>query len=328
MGDYSDLHDTAVSLLSPVTNFSDETLSSAAFLLCTILTVVLFLTSHLVPWRYLFLVGGNAAIMANNPTIQAFFKTLANDLAKEGEEQAMIVSRGTDGAADALGASVPENPSAAMSLLGSLADISLDTFPEEREVEVFELQYRSSDSYTESHWEHILFSPVPYDPLSPSRIAGDRPRGCRFFEDVGPPAGWAWKNKKWELDLDCREWVVERMITGVGFESASNLDDGGESSDEVGGWVWDLPFTSQTQGEDQILGALGLENLTPEPKTPQKMSAEKPKKGKGKSTVRDFEVQSVGPQGMGDWRRRRWVRVVKRVGVSSGKKNKTPEEEQ
>lgn len=328
MGDYADLHDAAVSVLSPVTNFSDETLSSAAFLLCTILTVVLFLTAHLVPWRYLLLVGGNAAVMANNPTIQAFFKTLMHDLAKEGEEQALIPPGGADGAADAVGASVPETPSAAMSLLGSLADISLDTFPEEREVEVFELQYRSSESYTESHWEHILFSPVPYDPLSPSRIAGDRPRGCRFFEDVRPPPGWGWKSKKWELDLDCREWVVERMITGVGFESHSNQEYGGGSSDEVGGWVWDLPLTSQPRGEDQLLDALGHENMTPESKMPQNVNVDKAKKGKGKSTVRDFEERSVGPLGMGDWRRRRWVRVVNRIGVRSETKKKMPETEQ
>lgn len=331
MGDYADLYDTAVSLLSPVTNFSDETLSSAAFLLCAILTLTLFLTAHLVPWRYLLLVGGNAAIMANNPNIQAFFRTLARDLAEEGKEQDLVAKSTADGAADAaeaLGASMPETPSAAMSILGSLADISLDTFPEEREVEVFELQYRSFE-YSDSHWDHILFSPMPYDPLSPARIAGDRPRGCRFFEDVRPPPGWAWKSKKWQLDLDCREWVVERMITGVGFESPGNLEDGGQANDEVGGWVWDLPLSSQPRGEDELLNVLGHGDLDSEEKSPSRVDAEKSKsKGKAKGTVRDFEERSIGPQSMGDWRRRRWVRVVNRVGVRPSKRKKLPETEE
>lgn len=327
MGDYADLHDTAVSLLSPVTNFSDETLSSATFLLCALLTLTLFLTAHLVPWRYILLVGGNAAVMANNPTIQAFFRTLVHDLAEEGKEQALVAPSTADGAADALGSSMPETPSAAMSVLGSLADISLDTFPEEREVEVFELQYRSSE-YSDSHWDHILFSAMPYDPLSPARIAGDRPRGCRFFEDVRPPPGWAWKSKKWELDLDCREWVVERMITGVGFESPGNLDDGGQANDEVGGWVWDLPLGTQPRAEDELLNMLGHEDLSSEPKASPKVGSDKPKsKGKGKNTVRDFE-ERVGPHGMGDWRRRRWVRVVNRVGVRPAKRKKLPDTEE
>lgn len=328
MGDFSDLHDSTISMFSPITDFADEYLSSTTFLLCAIIAVALIPAAHLLPWRYILLVGGNAALLSNNPTIKGFFKTLARDLAEEGANQNLAIPSTGDGTADALGLQMPSTPSAAMSLLGSLADISLDTYPEEREVEVFELQYRSPESYSEPQWDHFLFSPMPYDPLSPSRIAGDRPRGCRFFEDVRPPAGWAWKSKRWELDMDCREWVVERMITGVGFESTGSLEEGGEASGEVGGWVWDLPFASSSQDENEVLTPLGHEELASDPMSAPK-THEKPKsKGKGKKAVRDFEERSVGPHGMGDWRRRRWVRVVNRVSAPAVKrKNKSSEAE-
>ncbi|RMJ23511.1 integral peroxisomal membrane peroxin [Aspergillus sp. HF37] len=234
MGDFSDMHDSTITMFSPITDFADENLSSTTFLLLTLVAIALFPTAHLLPWRYILLVGGNVAILSNNPTIQSFFRILARDLAEEGRHRAVVAPPGMDGAGDPLGLSMPSTPSAAMSLLGSLADISLDTYPEEREVEIFELQYRSPESHAESDWDHFLFSSMPYDPLSPSRIAGDRPRGCRFFEDVRPPPGWAWKSKRWELDMDCREWVVERMITGVGLESSGSLEEGGEASEEVG----------------------------------------------------------------------------------------------
>jgi hypothetical protein len=325
MGDFSDMHDSTITMFSPITDFADENLSSTTFLLLTLVAIALFPTAHLLPWRYILLVGGNVAILSNNPTIQTFFRILARDLAEEGRDRAVVAPPSMDGAGDALGLSMPSTPSAAMSLLGSLADISLDTYPEEREVEIFELQYRSPESHAESDWDHFLFSSMPYDPLSPSRIAGDRPRGCRFFEDVRPPPGWAWKSKRWELDMDCREWVVERMITGVGLESSGSLEEGGEASEEVGGWVWDLPLSPPPEGEDEVLTPLGHEELTSELKDQPKVQEKSKSKGKKKTAVRDFEERSVGPHGMGDWRRRRWVRVVHRISTPDAKrKNKYP----
>ena len=51
------------------------------------------------------------------------------------------------------------------------ADIDLNDLAENRQVEIFELQKYHVYSDT---WEPWLFSPSPYDPLSPSRIAGAR----------------------------------------------------------------------------------------------------------------------------------------------------------
>lgn len=317
MADFANLHDTLVALLSPPTNFSDETLSSALFLFLSIITVALFLTSHLLPWRFIFLVGGNAAVIAGHPAVQGFLSQVTGQEPKKADPtSSKSPSKGKP--------SMPPSLSSAGSFLGSLANISLDAYPEEREVEIFELQYRSLSPYaTNSEWETVLFSPTPYDPLSPSRIAGDRPRGCRFFEDVQPPPGWAWKGKKWELDLECREWVVERMITGVGFEvPPGSSDDEGSSAgvnEEVGGWVWDLPLASTSQAgldDDEFrqmtYGDLNLSRT--------KAAAADQKKGKAKgnrnSQGRDWEESSVAQtQGMGEWRRRRWVRMVHRVSV-------------
>ncbi|KAI9368174.1 Peroxin/Dysferlin domain-containing protein [Aspergillus egyptiacus] len=297
MADFSDLHDSAVSALAPLTNFSNEKLSSAVFLSCTLLTAVLFLTSHLVPWRYLLLVGGNASILSKHPNIQEFLQDLASDM---GGDPAHLAPPAPS-----------TSPSVALARL--LGDISLDSFPEEREVEIFEIQYRSLAPYAEQDWETFIFSPTPYDPLSPSRIAGDRPKGCRFFEDVQPPAGWAWKSKKWELDLDCREWVVERMITGVGFEVPGSGTESG--NDEIGGWVWDLPSVSSFRGDDDVASALGYGSF-------EQTSAEK-RKGKKKGKERayqDYEEKgNSGSNIMGEWRRRRWVRIVHRISVPEKK---------
>ncbi|KAL4806202.1 integral peroxisomal membrane peroxin-domain-containing protein [Aspergillus unguis] len=289
MADFSDLHDSAVSALAPMTNFSNERLSSAVFLSCTLLAAVLFLTAHLIPWRYIMLFGGNAALLSKHPNIKEFLENIASEI---GGEDVNIAPPANAGA--------PHMPF--MKLLG---DISLDSFPEEREVEIFEIQYRSLAPYAEQAWETFLFSAVPYDPLSPSRIAGDKPKGCRFFEDVQPPTGWAWKSKKWELDLDCREWVVERMITGVGFEVPSGALEGGASSDEIGGWVWDLPSLSSPRGDDDVASALGYGGFG------QASSDKKKGKKKGKEKAyQDYEEKgNFGSNVMGEWRRRRWVRI-------------------
>lgn len=116
-----------------------------------------------------------------------------------------------------------------------------------------------------------MFSPTPYDPLSPQRISGDRPKGTRFFEDVAPPKGWEWDNKKWVLDLASREWVEDRRVQGVEVEIEGER------------WVGDLA------GEED---AYEMKTI-----------------GEGKMS--DWEEGS-GNSKIGEWRRRRWVRMVRR----------------
>ena len=148
-------------------------------------------------------------------------------------------------------------------------DIILDAPPETREVEVFELQHRDQGTLN-SEWEPWLFTPGPYDPLSPQRISGDRAKGTRFFEDVQAPKGWEWDDKRWVLDLHSREWVDERMQQGVEVEIEGER------------WVSDLV---PAEGEDRK--ALG--------------------KGKAK------QLEEGDTKGrIGEWRRRRWIRMVRR----------------
>lgn len=307
MADFSDGHDAAVSLVAPLTNFSNEKLSSALFLGCTIATVVLFLSAHLLPIRFVMLVAGDAGILMNNPTFRQFVQNLMQDV---GGLDDLDPLEDTAESKELFGHPVPETPSAAVNALEKLADISLDSTPEEREVEIFEVQYRASNS-SENSWENYLFSAQPYDPLSPSRIAGDRPRGCRFFDDVRPPNGWRWKTKKWELDLDCREWVVERMITGVGFEIPGMSPDGSALIDEIGGWVWDLPTDSDKFNQDEIT-ALAYGDLD-ETNTLNQVRPTSKDEERSRRTTQDWEIANPAAYGVGEWRRRRWVRVVQRV---------------
>lgn len=304
MADFSDLHDALVKTLAPPTNFSDEKRSSEIFILLTAVTASLFLVAHMLPWRVIFLIGGNLYVISNYSGVQRFLQSTDRD--KDSSAKTEQKSKAPADQSNPLAAlASPINP-----IVESLANISLDSTLEEREVEIFELQHRSISPHSSGEWETVLFSPSPYDPLSPSRIAGDRPRGCRHFEDVQPPPGWAWKSKKWELDIECRAWVMERMITGVGFEvpGVSDISNDGPE-DHIGGWVWDLP----PDGDHS--------NTSDGPSDMGSVKSFKSDKIRGKAKefpVLDWEASSQF-QGAGEWRRRRWVRTVHRTSVTNDK---------
>jgi hypothetical protein len=257
MGDFSRVHDKIISILTPPTNFSNEQLSSTIFLFLAVSAAVMFLASHLMPWRILFLVGGWFVTCAGHPRIQKMMISTHKEHIEPHEEQAK-------------------------SWLDTwiARDIILDSEPETREVEIFELQKLSSAG----EWESWLFSSTPYDPLSPARISDERPKGTRFFEDVQAPKGWEWSEKKWALDLWSREWVEERIITGVEIETEGER------------WVYDIEYEGGRQ-------AGGMET---------------PSKGKGKSKpLPAWEDGGGDHRKRGEWRRRRWVRMVKRRNIRS-----------
>ena len=154
------------------------------------------------------------------------------------------------------------------------SDIILDAPPEAREVEIFELQRRKGGQAGE--WEPWIFSPSPYDPLSPQRISGDRAKGTRFFEDVQPPTGWEWSDKKWVLDMGSKEWVEERMVAGVKVEIEGER------------WVFDLATEHVHDGDG-----------------PRDSGS------KAKAKMPDWE-EGTGLEKTGEWRRRRWIRMVRR----------------
>jgi hypothetical protein len=70
MEDFSRVHDGAISVITPYTDFSNERLSSAVFLCLTALVSIAFLAAHLVPWRAILLVAGWAATAAGHPRTQ------------------------------------------------------------------------------------------------------------------------------------------------------------------------------------------------------------------------------------------------------------------
>ncbi|TDZ55079.1 Peroxisomal membrane protein PEX29 [Colletotrichum trifolii] len=255
MDDFCVAHDGVVATVLPITNFSNEALSSALFLALTLTTVLMTTFASLLPWRLIALVGGWGVILSGHPAIAPLL-THTHDT-HVAPREAHARSR-----VDAWIAS----------------DIILDSAPETREVEIFELQRASHDE-----WEPWLFSPSPYDPLCQPRIAGERPRGTRFFEDVLPPDGWEWSEKKWALDLWSREWVEERIITGVEVETEGER------------WVYDM--------YDENAGYQGgLADSPTSSKAKAKVSVPTP----------SWEEGEDGNGRRGEWRRRRWVRLVKR----------------
>ncbi|EFE35704.1 uncharacterized protein ARB_05748 [Trichophyton benhamiae CBS 112371] len=318
MADFALLHDAAVSLIAPATNFSDEKLSSSLFIACTGLAGAVFLVSHLLPWRLMLLFAGNALILSNHPNIKSFFEAVKGAIASHSASQNN--AEGNKKSFDIYGYSIPLTVSGIMDLLDSITAISLSAEPEEREVEIFELQHKTYSLYSASpEWEPFLFTTTPYDPLCPSRISGDRPRGSRFFEDVRPPPGWVWKSKKWELDLECREWVMERMVTGVEFEIPDNND--GIISEEVGGWVWDLPFN--TPDDEHAVDILAYTDSWESPRRNAQMPAQTSKRANQKDKP-EWEEATKQVDRAGDWRRRRWVRVVRRMTIDEKAVKATP----
>jgi hypothetical protein len=255
MEDFSRVHDGAIALIMPYTDFSNERLSSAVFLGLTALVSIAFLAAHLVPWRAILLLVGWAATASGHPRAQEIIIN-ASSLAQVQLMYERLCVAGNEWVE---------------------ADIVLDAPAEVREVEIFELQRLQNNSLggdqgaiLEGEWEPWLFAPQPYSPTSPSRIAGARPVGTQFFEEVKPPAGWLWRDKKWTLDLGSREWVEERCLTAVEIETEGER------------WVYDL---ETADGKDTKSATL--------------------------VTSKSWEEGPVQSK-KGEWRRRRWVRLVER----------------
>lgn len=259
MEDFSRGHDRVAAGLVPLTNFSDEALSSALFVGLFALTLFMTIAAHLLPWKAVALCAGWAAVLSGHPVAARVLQ----------EQRAAYLGE--------------EQGERAQSLLSSFVseDIILDSAPETREVEIFELQHLDSSS---GEWEPWVFSPSPYDPLSQARITGERPQGARFFEDVRAPEGWEWSEKKWSLDLWSREWVEERIITGVEVETEGER------------WVYDL--------YDEMEGAGGVREEDADGNAVGTVSSRR--------KIVSWEEGQEGEGRRGEWRRRRWVRLVVR----------------
>ncbi|KAI0406525.1 integral peroxisomal membrane peroxin-domain-containing protein [Xylaria palmicola] len=264
MEDFSQMHDAVVRLVVPRTNFSDEAQSSALFVALFAVCLLMSIAANVLPWRLIFLAAGWGVTCVGHPAVQRQLETAHQKHVQPQEERAATwVGRWIE------------------------RDVVLDSAPETREVEIFELQRLSGAG----EWESWLFSASPYDPLSPARIASERPTGTRFFEDVQPPQGWEWSEKKWALDLWSREWVEERIITGVEIETEGER------------WVYDIHDEQATAK----IGVIDGSTLTT--------------KGKGTDAARrppkpSWEEGDDGDGRRGEWRRRRWVRLVKRKSIS------------
>lgn len=261
MEDFSQMHDAIVKLVVPRTNFSDEAQSSALFVVLFAVCLFMSIAANIMPWRLIFLVAGWVVTCSGHPMVQRQLETAHKKHVQPQEEKAMSwVEKWIE------------------------RDVILDSAPETREVEIFELQRLSGAG----EWEPWVFSASPYDPLSPSRISGDRPTGTRFFEDVQPPQGWEWSEKKWALDLWSREWVEERIITGVEIETEGER------------WVYDI-YDEQADRIGVIDGSTLNKNKGADATKRPKPSWEEGEDGDGRR---------------GEWRRRRWVRLVKRKLIS------------
>ncbi|CAK7238413.1 Peroxisome size and maintenance regulator [Sporothrix eucalyptigena] len=341
MEDFSVAHDKIVQTVVPATNFADEAFSSALFVVLCVAAALLSVAAHLLPWRLLFLAGGWIAVCSGHPAvarqIRIWKKAMSTPpAAAPAPTTDKLGEAKRDGAAAATAAPAanPATTASAASIWNAWvsADIILDEAPETREVEIFELQRRSTEA---AEWEPWVFSPSPYDPLSQPRLnananassasvsafalglgSGGRPLGARFFEDVLPPQGWEWSEKKWALDLWSRDWVEERIITGVEVETEGER------------WVYDMYNEhEQHQQQQHQLAAAAAANggstggsgygdsdfyADSTGLHPPTTSFRPQRKPAGPS----WEEGEEGMGRRGEWRRRRWVRMVKRKKIT------------
>lgn len=247
MEDFSRGYDKVVGLVTSPTNFSNEVLSSAIFLFLFAAACVMFFLSYAMPWRPIILVAGWVITSAGHPAIRDSLRITHKNIMEPRERRAL-----------------------SWLLHWAEDDITLDSSPEMREVEIFEIQRREDGG----EWESWVYSPSTYDYLSRERVAGERPKGTRFLEDVQPPPGWEWSDKQWSPDLLSRQWVEERLLTGVEVETEGER------------WVYDIPSGEHDTDKDIYV------------------------KSKTKS-LNTWEADRSQGQGV-FWRRRRWKRLVKR----------------
>ncbi|KAH9866245.1 hypothetical protein J1614_008811 [Plenodomus biglobosus] len=274
MEDFSRVHDAVLAFITPLTNFSNESLSSMLYIILLLVSNVLFIAAYLLPWRLIFLLVGYIVTALGHPSVQ--------DLLTTPETEKFI--------------SDAEHEGRSFLLTISKTDIELESSQETREVEIFELQHRAlHDEFGE--YEGFIFGPSPYAPLSPARISGDKPRGTPFFEDVLPPRGWRWSDKKWTLDLLSREWVEDRCVTGVEVEIEGER------------WVTDLHYeVLESEGEKESARQRGKR------KVGSKGSKDV---GEEEKAVLRRAWESHAPSRKGEWRRRRWIRTVERMPFKS-----------
>lgn len=291
MEDFSRLHDATVTRVTPLINFSNETVSSALFLVFSAVSCPLFVFAHLLPWRAILFTAGWIVICSGHPTVaKALQRSGAQKTIKnEGKNAEGLVQRFiTD-------------------------DIVVSSSPEQREVEIFELQQRvtSNPSFwsVAAHvsgapeYEPVLYSSNPYTPLDPTRISGARPKGARFFEDILPPRGWKWAEPKWRLDLASEEWVGERCFSGVEVEVEGDR------------WVWDIEYEDSDSADDSI-----ADTYEEWAARGGSLRGKDTSKGKGKAKLPSWEEGTAAKGKKGEWRRRRWVRVVERRILEEGKR--------
>ena len=272
MEDFAVVHDFLIRLLTPYTNFGNERNASALYLVLVISSCALLLFSRLLPWRLLALLTAWTIVSIGHPAVQSYLREPACSSPSP--------------------AFSPSNPLACLrALIADLAarftqDIVLTSPPQMAEVEIFELHRLQRGEFVP--W---IFSPNPYDPLSPLRISAannGRPQGTRFFEDVAPPSGWEWASKKWELDMDSKGWVEERMVQSVMVEE---------------------------EGERWVIDLLAKEHDERDEEQAEDHHHHRNWEVRDGKLVGGIEESLPGRARRGEWRRRRWVRIVKRKAI-------------
>jgi hypothetical protein len=189
LGRLVEVFDKLEHFVKHVGSFKDERRASATYLFLMMLIFSTTYFASFVPPHLAILFTGWTIIICSHPVIRVKVQKFLKEYF---EQESFVVT-------------------AIKSL--EKTEVIIDFEPEERKVELFELQ---RVGLTPRQWIPWLYTPVVYEPQSALRKRHARPPGTRFLEDAQPPSGWFFKeDEPWVLDTKTKGWVSHRGIRFV-----------------------------------------------------------------------------------------------------------------
>ena len=194
--------------------FKDERLSTFIFYIVLAACGVVLFLGQFIPWRLIFIQAGWAGLILCHPRSKKYIAALSLNRAVNSQSPPPLPPR--------------KNPKKLTTFERS--DIIIDESPEERVVEVFELQMKS---VLKTQWSFYRYTNNIFDCKNTTRLAGKRPNGVENLAKVYPVPGWKFDlgyANKWHIDTKPTELIYDRGLDPEIFHIKDDSDEG---------WIYD-----------------------------------------------------------------------------------------
>lgn len=194
--------------------FKDERLSTFLFYVVLGASGVVLFLGQFIPWRLIFIQGGWTGLILCHPRSKKYLAALS---------QNRKISTAN---ANAAGLPPPLPPRKQKGKAFERHDIIIDEAPEERIIEVYELQMKS---ILKSQWSFYRYTNNIFDCKNTTRLAGKRPLGVENLAKVYPVPGWKYDlgyANKWKIDANPAGLINDRGLDPKLFHIKSDSDEG------------------------------------------------------------------------------------------------------